>query len=94
MVSVAMSQGHGFLPNRWASCHIQTSTRISGYPVRNSLQRGFPEYDPWQFDAERMLDNGEADALLWISSFQPEKTPPASAEPTIFIGHAAMHFEH
>ncbi len=72
----------------------QTSTWISGYPVRNSLQRGFPEYDPWQFDAERMLDNGETDALLWISCFQPEKTPPASAAPTIVIGHAAMQFEH
>lgn len=72
----------------------QTSTWISGFPVRNSLQRGFPEYDPWQFDATRMLDKGEADALLWISSFHPEKTPPASTAPTIVIGHAAMQFEH
>lgn len=72
----------------------QTSTWISGYPARNSLRRGYPEYDPWQFDAARMLDNGEADALLWISSFQPEKAPPASAASTIFIGHAAMKFDN
>jgi len=71
----------------------QTSTWISGYPVRNSLKKGFPEYDPWQFDAGRMLENGEADALLWISSFHPDKTPPATDVPTIVIGHAAMQFE-
>lgn len=71
----------------------QTSTWISGYPVRNSLKKGFPEYDPWQFDAGRMLENGEADAQLWISSFHPDKTPPATDVPTIVIGHAVMQFE-
>jgi formylmethanofuran dehydrogenase subunit B len=71
----------------------QAGTWISGYPVRSSLKAGYPEYDPWQFDATRMLHNGEADALLWISSFNAEKTPPACKVPTIVIGHPAMTFE-
>lgn len=71
----------------------QAGTWISGYPVRSSLKAGYPEYDPWQFDASRMLDNGEADALLWISSFNAEKTAPACKSPTIVIGHPAMTFE-
>jgi formylmethanofuran dehydrogenase subunit B len=71
----------------------QTSTWISGYPVRNSLKQGFPEYDPWQFDTERILNNDEADALLWISSFSPEKTPPSCKTPTIVIGHPEMQFD-
>jgi formylmethanofuran dehydrogenase subunit B len=71
----------------------QTGTWISGYPVRSSLRAGYPEYDPWQFDAARMLDNSEADALFWISSFNAEKTPPKCKVPTIVIGHPAMKFE-
>lgn len=68
----------------------QTSTWTSGYPTRNCFARKHPEYDPYQFSSEKMLANGEADALLWISSFNPDKTPPATNIPTIVIGHANM----
>jgi formylmethanofuran dehydrogenase subunit B len=68
----------------------QASTWVSGYPTRNRFARKHPEYDPYQFSSEKMLVNGEADALLWISSFNPDKTPPATNIPTIAIGHANM----
>lgn len=71
----------------------QTSTWISGYPIRNSYKQGFPEYDPYHFAAECLLESGEADSLLWINSFSAEKTPPTTKVPTIVLGHAASQFE-
>lgn len=70
----------------------QTSTWISGYPVRNSYKQGYPEYDPYHFGAERLLESGESDSLLWINSFSAEKLPPATKVPTIVLGHAATKF--
>lgn len=70
----------------------QVSTWISGYPVRNSYRRGYPEYDPHHFSTGRQLEDGEADALVWISSFNPERLPPLTKVPTIVIGHPDMKF--
>ncbi|MDR2220012.1 MAG: formylmethanofuran dehydrogenase subunit B [Methylobacillus sp.] len=71
----------------------QVSAWISGYPVRNSYMRNIPDYDPWLYSAERQLQNGEADALLWISSFSPERVPPATDAPTVVFGEAHMKFD-
>ena len=68
----------------------QTSTWTSGYPVRSRFTRQHPEYDPHHFSAEQLLANGEADALLWVSEFNPDKTPPNVSIPKIVIGHANM----
>lgn len=71
----------------------QVCTWISGYPLRTSYARTYPEHDPYHFSSERLLNSGEADALLWVSSFNPERTPPATKIPTIVLGHSAMTFE-
>ena len=52
------------------------STWMTGFPVRTSFSRGFPEYDPWRFDAARQLAAGEADFHLWISA--DAKKPPGN----------------
>lgn len=67
-----------------------TSTWISGYPFRSSYRRSYPDYDPYHYTTERMLAQDEADTLLWISSFSPERLPPNSTASTIVIGHPAM----
>ncbi|MDR2875987.1 MAG: formylmethanofuran dehydrogenase subunit B [Methylobacillus sp.] len=71
----------------------QVSAWISGYPVRNSYLRNAPDYDPYLYSAERQLRSGEADALLWISSFDPGRVPPATNAPTVVFGEAHMKFE-
>ena len=68
----------------------QTSTWTSGYPVRSRFARKHPEYDPHHFSAEQLLENDEADALLWVSEFNPDKTPPNVNIPKIVIGHTNM----
>jgi formylmethanofuran dehydrogenase subunit B len=68
----------------------QTSTWTSGYPVRSRFTRKHPEYDPHHFSSEQLLKNGEADVLVWVSEFNPEKTAPHVSIPKIVIGHANM----
>lgn len=68
----------------------QVSSWISGFPVRNSYKRGYPEYDPYRFGIDHELNAREADALVWISSFDPKRTPPQTDVPTIVIGHPGM----
>lgn len=58
-----------------ASGVVQTSGWMTGFPVRTSFGRGFPEHDTWRFDATRMIESGEADTALWISAYGPEAPP-------------------
>lgn len=69
----------------------QLCTWQSGAPLRSSFRRGVPEHDQHLFSTRRMLDSGEADALVWISAFRPEP-PPATASPTIALGLADTPF--
>jgi formylmethanofuran dehydrogenase subunit B len=71
----------------------QVCTWISGYPMRTSYARTYPEHDPVHFSTDRLLASGEADALFWISSFNPERTPPATGLPTVVFGHPDMKLE-
>lgn len=62
----------------------------SGFGARTGYGRGYAVYDPYHFSTARMLDSGEADALVWISSFSETRTPPATAVPTVVLGRAGM----
>ncbi|MDF9393689.1 MULTISPECIES: formylmethanofuran dehydrogenase subunit B [Methylococcus] len=70
----------------------QVCAWLTGYPTRVSFARGFPEYDPYLNDAARMLSEGEADALIWVSSLSAAP-PPAAAVPTVVIGRSGMRFD-
>lgn len=64
----------------------------TGYPLRVSFARGFPEYDPHRFAARRLLEEGEVDLLLWLEAFDPENLPPVSRVPTVVLGRSDMAF--
>ena len=65
----------------------------SGYPMRTSFNRGYPDYDPYLFDSKSMLANGEADSLVWVSSFNVDRTPPKTDAPTVVLGRSGMTFD-
>ena len=71
----------------------QVAAWQTGYPIRTSFQRGFPDYDPYLYDSQRMLDNNEVDTLIWVSSFDTDRKPPQSQANTIVLGRAGMTFE-
>jgi formylmethanofuran dehydrogenase subunit B len=74
----------------------QTANQVcgwtTGYPARVSFARGYPEYDPYLYDTQTLLDNGEADILVWVQAFNTI-APPANTLPTIVLGRSGMKFE-
>lgn len=70
----------------------QVCTWQTGYPVRTSFNRGYPDYDPYHYSAARLLESGEADVLIWVSAFDQEDTPPVANIPTVVLGRAGMRF--
>lgn len=70
----------------------QVCTWQTGYPVRTSFNRGYPDYDPYHYSTQRLLESGEADALIWISAFDQGSTPPVTNVSTVVLGRAGMRF--
>lgn len=71
----------------------QVCTWQSGVPLRTSFATGQPQHDALLFDGQRLLESGETDLLLWISSLRSDQPPPDTDIPTIAIGHPAMQFK-
>lgn len=75
----------------------QTANQVcgwtTGYPARVNFARGYPEYDPFLYDSQIMLNNGEADALVWVQAFNSSAVPPKTDLPTIVIGRSGMAFD-
>jgi len=51
----------------------------TGYPFRTSLASGTGRYDPVGLSTDVLLRQQDVDLLLWISSFDPARRPPAEA---------------
>ena len=62
----------------------------TGFPLRLSFAGGRIEYDPHRFGIENALASGEADALVWIASFDATRQPPATGVPTIVLARPGM----
>lgn len=58
-----------------ATTATQTAGWMTGFPPRTGFGRGYPEHDTWRFEAKRLVESGEADAALWISSYDGEAPP-------------------
>jgi len=75
----------------------QTATQVcgwqTGYPVRVRFSRGIPEYDPYLNATERLLEEGEVDALLWLSAYNSSRLPPHAGVPTVVLGRGGMNFD-
>jgi formylmethanofuran dehydrogenase subunit B len=63
----------------------QTCAWLTGLPVRIGFARSFPEHDPWLFNSQRIVSDGEADCLLWISAYRAAALPSGTALPTIAL---------
>ncbi len=75
----------------------QTANQVCGwtsaYPARTRFSSGIPEYDPFLYDSQVMLENGEADVLCWVQAFNSASVPPQTDIPTIVIGRSGMVFD-
>jgi len=64
---------------------LQTCGWIDGFPMRTSFGRGFAEHDPWLFDGGRLVADGEADCVLWISAYRAAAPAWRRSTPTIAL---------
>ncbi len=76
----------------------QTANQVcgwqTGYPARMRFSSDIPEYDPFLYDINVMFANGEADAFLWVQSFNTSAVPPHGGKiPTIVVARSGMVFE-
>ncbi|WP_428354647.1 formylmethanofuran dehydrogenase subunit B [Methyloprofundus sp.] len=75
----------------------QTANQVCGwtsaYPARARFSSGFPEYDPFLYDSNAMLANGEADVLVWVQAFNAASVPPQTDKPTIVVARSGMVFD-
>ncbi len=75
----------------------QTANQVcgwtTGYAARVSFAKGYPEYDPFLFETNELLNNGEADALIWVNAFNAQANPPKTNVPTIVVARSGMMFE-
>ncbi len=74
----------------------QTANQVcgwtTGYPTRTRFSSGYPEYDPFLNDSNVLLNNGEADALVWVQAFNAQSAPPLTNLPTVVVGRSGMTF--
>jgi formylmethanofuran dehydrogenase subunit B len=68
----------------------QVFTWLSGLPLRSRAGPLGLEHEPLCFDAQRLLSDAAVDSLLWVSSFDPDLAPPATALPTVVLGHPEL----
>ncbi len=68
----------------------QVATWQTGVPLPVSFTKDAPKHNPTIFDGAKMLQNNEADCLLWISTYNAEDVPPKHNAPSIVIGHPNM----
>jgi formylmethanofuran dehydrogenase subunit B len=80
------SAGFSLGGNDGAASAVNVGTWLTGYPLRVAFGRGYPEFDPTHYSTHFQLESGDADALLWISSFRTDAGPPETALPTIVLG--------
>jgi formylmethanofuran dehydrogenase subunit B len=65
---------------------------MTGFPMRTGFGRGFPEHDPWRFEASRLVESGEADCALWISAYRAAGPDWDKNFPTIVLTGADAKF--
>lgn len=64
---------------------LNVSAWQSGYPLRVSFNKGYPEYDPHIYSTSNSLKNRRVDSMLWISSISSSVTPPKADIPSIVL---------
>lgn len=65
----------------------------TGFATRTGYGQGQAEHDPYHLAGDRLLQRGEADALLWISSLSPSRVPTVTTGRLVVVAHPSMKLE-
>src|SRR5260370_8649291 len=72
---------------------LQVCGWMTGFPPRTGLGRSYPDHDPWQYRAARLIDSGEADCVLWISAYRAAAPEWSRDLPTIALAPSDARFQ-
>ena len=72
--------------NEGAVTAAAVCTWQSGYPLRVSFASGKPIYDADLYTIPRLIQSRATDCLVWLASFTPDLTPPATDIPMVVLG--------
>jgi formylmethanofuran dehydrogenase subunit B len=64
------------------------STWTCGLPVRTSFAGAMPVHDAWKYATVRLIESGEANALLWIDALEAEGEKAPRGVPTVVLTSA------
>ncbi len=56
--------GLSIVEDTGAVCATMVASWMNGFPLRTGFGRVYPEHDAWRFEARRLVESGEADALV------------------------------
>ena len=70
----------------------QVCTWQTGYPLRTSLQKNGPHYDPMLNRHADLIARDECDLLIWIDAFGQTRLPPTD-RPTLLLAHPSLSLE-
>ncbi len=82
--------GLSVTPDASLSAAAMASGWMAALPLRASFAHDRPKHDPWQFDAQRMVQSGEADAILWISAFDDPLPDWLAGVPAIVVSAGSV----
>ncbi len=68
----------------------QVATWQTGVPLPVAFMSGAPVHDPVLYNGSTMLENNEADSLVWLSTYSTDDIPPQTDIPSIVLGHPNM----
>jgi formylmethanofuran dehydrogenase subunit B len=71
-----------------------TSGWMTGFPMRTGFGRGYPEHDTYRFEANRLVDSGEADVALWIAAYGQEAPRWKRQIPLVAIATPTTRFAY
>jgi formylmethanofuran dehydrogenase subunit B len=71
---------------------LQVCGWMTGFPMRTGFGRSYPDHDPWQYRAARLVESGEADCVLWISAYRADAPEWSGDPPTIALTPADARF--
>ncbi len=63
----------------------QACAWLTGFPLPVGFEGGVASHDPWRYDATRLVESGEADAVLWLCTGDAPAPAWASHLPVVAI---------
>ena len=70
----------------------QACAWLTGFPLPVGFEGGVASHDPWRYDATRLVESGEADAVLWLCTGDAAAPAWASHLPVVAICPAGTAF--